>query len=238
MPPRLRLQKARDRAPQTTRREARHERQEQVERKGDVLDGIADVYGRERAESDLPLDANVEQARLERQRHREPAEYVRDRPHQRFRDRLRPAERALPQPLVRLRRVPARDEDDQRAEDERSEDREERHAQGVQKAHALDAHIALARPSAEGAPPPSPPAQAEHSRKRVKTFAPQGQTPLATHASCAGGEGGRSPPSPRSGVPKQVKHESNAWAEVSLVGSFRLEQCPSRSWSVRRPRRQ
>ena len=87
------FRKPRDRAPDCAREQASEDREEQVPGIRDACYGVPNVDRGERANADLALDADVEQACLEGQRDGQTAEDVGRGPDQRFRDRLRPPER-------------------------------------------------------------------------------------------------------------------------------------------------
>ena len=80
----------------------------------------------DRANEQLALRADVEEAGAERDRDREPGENERDRSDDRLGDVVRRAEGALDQCAVRRDRVVAREEDEDAAEHQRDGDGKER----------------------------------------------------------------------------------------------------------------
>ena len=110
----LRLEHTRRCPPRPPAERTGPERQEQVQGPRDAVDAEADPGARQRADAQLALSADVEQAAPKRQPDGQAGQDVRRGPDQRLGDGVRPPERAFPEPAVRQDRVAAGEPDQHR----------------------------------------------------------------------------------------------------------------------------
>ena len=126
MGPEASLEKSRDRRPQESTEHPEGESDRDVEDARQSLEVVAREHAEDRAQVELALGPDVEEAGAEPERHRQAEEDVRDRRHERLAKRPVVGEGALEQGGERRDRIVAGEQDRDPGDDETARDRQHR----------------------------------------------------------------------------------------------------------------